>query len=62
MKRRFLFIAIFTLALSCYSCRDTKPGDNDSDPDLGMTTDSVFTDEGSNEGDTSGADTGLDGE
>lgn len=53
---------MFTVALSCYSCRDTKPGDNDSDPDLGMTTDSVFTDEGSNEGDTSGADTGLDGE
>lgn len=62
MKKGSLFITIFALILSCYSCRDTKPGDTDSDPDMGVTTDSVFTDEGSNDGDTSGADTGLDGE
>lgn len=55
---------MLTLAgsITAVSCRDTNPGNNE--PDMGMTTDSVFekNDTIDNNKSTSGADTEMDGE
>ena len=59
-----LYSTIAAASLTAASCRDTNPGDKDGDPDMGMTTDSVFTETDSinNNESTTGADTELDGE
>lgn len=64
MKKTILYTATAMLALSIASCRDTDPGDKDGEPDMGMTTDSIFTETDTidNNQSTSGADTALDGE
>ena len=64
MKKTILYAATVMLAFSMTSCRDTDPGDKDGEPDMGMTTDSIFTetDTINNNQSTTGADTELDGE
>ncbi|OYQ43507.1 hypothetical protein CHU92_03345 [Flavobacterium cyanobacteriorum] len=57
-------LLVAVVALSATSCRDTNPGNKDGDADMGMTTDSIFTqtDTIDNNKSTKDADTELDGE
>ena len=61
MTRKMLYAVALLGVLSLTSCRDTNP-DNPG-PDMGVTSDSIGNTDGRNNNyDTSGADTGMDGE
>lgn len=60
--RTGLYMLMLAGSFTAASCRDTNPGNNE--PDMGMTTDSIFTqtDTIDNNKSTTGADTEMDGE
>lgn len=62
MVKISLYMLMLVGSFTAVSCRDTNPGNNE--PDMGMTTDSIFekNDTIDNNKSTSGADTEMDGE